>query len=103
MLNFRGHRLDAGSLGGLARRFGQGDPDARYLGAMVQDGEPLELVEIPRAPAFDRTIVREVLALDARTHLVRYHAMFTAQRKVYEMRIRKLKANAAVSESRMAL
>jgi hypothetical protein len=103
MLNFRGHRLDAGSLGGLARRFGSGDPQARFVGEQVVDGVALDMVEIPHAPSFDRTIVKEVLGFDRQTHLPRYHAMHTAKRKVYELKLRNLKINAPVADSKLEL
>lgn len=103
MLNFRGHRLDAGSLGGLARRFGNGDPQARYAGELMVDGQPVDLVEIPRAPSFDKAIVKEVIGLDRQTHLPRYHAMHTAQRKVYELKLKNLRVNVSVPDSKLEL
>lgn len=99
MLNFRGHRLDSGSLTGLAHRFGSGEPTAHFAGQMEMDGAQCDVVEIPHAPSFDAAIAKEVLGIDRQTHLVRYHAMFTAQRKVYEMKIKKLRVNATVSDS----
>lgn len=103
LLNFRGHRLDTGSMGGLAKRFGQGDPDARLVGEMPLDGTVLDIIEIPRAPNFDKTIAREVLGIDRTTKLVRYHAMFTTKRRVYEMKFKTMRPNAAVSDSQFTL
>jgi hypothetical protein len=103
MLNFRGHRLDAGSLTGLARRFGNGEPTAHFAGQMELDGAACDVVEIPHAPSFDAAVSKEVLGIDRQTHLVRYHAMFTPQRKVYEMKIQKLRPNAAVTDSKFEI
>jgi hypothetical protein len=103
MLNFRGHRLDQGSLTGLARRLGNGEPTARFAGEMNMDGAICDVVEIPHAPSFDPAIAKEVLGIDRQTHLVRYHAMFTAQRKVYEMKIKKLRPNAGVTDNQFEI
>ena len=103
MLNFRGHRLDVGSLSGLGKRFGAGDPTARFVGGMSLDGATLDVVEMPHAPSFDKTIAKEVLGIDKVSHLIRYHAMYTAERKVYEMKMLKFKPNASVSDSRFEL
>jgi hypothetical protein len=61
------------------------------------------VVEIPHAPSFDPAIAKEVLGIDRQTHLVRYHAMFTPQRKVYEMKIKKLRPNAGVADSQFEI
>jgi hypothetical protein len=103
MLNFRGHRLDTGSLTGLARRLNNNDPQARLAGEMVLDGAALDVVEIPHAPSFDKTIAREVVGIDRATKLIRYHAMYTATRKVYELKFKALRPNAAVSDSQFSL
>lgn len=98
MKNFRGHRLDEGSLTGLARRFSNPPaPDARLVGEMPLSGRMLDLVEIPRAPSFDRTLLKEVIGIDRQTRLPLLHGMFTAERKVYEMKITQIQPNADVA------
>ncbi|HEY9721585.1 MAG TPA: hypothetical protein V6D47_06205 [Oscillatoriaceae cyanobacterium] len=104
MLNFRGARLDQGSLDGLASRFGSGPvPDARWIGMTPVDGQPLELIEIPHAPPGDPAIVREVIGLDPQTHLPRLDAEFTATQKVYEMKIQNWIANPSLPDSDFTL
>lgn len=98
MKNFRGHRLDEGSLTGLARRFSSPPaPDARLVGEMNVSGRMLDLVEIPRAPSFDKTVLKEVIGVDRQTRLPLLHGMFTGERKVYEMKITQIQLNADVS------
>jgi hypothetical protein len=102
--NFRGHRLDETSFEGLGRRFGAQPPaDARLTGQAALEGRTVDLIEVPHAPSFDRAIQREVIGLDRQTHLPLYDAMFTAQEKVWELKLRNLKTNVAVSEADLAL
>lgn len=102
MLNFRGHRLDALSLGGLAKRF-SGAADARLLGETVYDNHTLDLVEIPRGPAFDKAVTREVLGIDRLTHLPLLHAMYAGKQLVYELKLEGFAANVKVSEDQLKL
>lgn len=99
MKNFRGHRLDVGSISGLAKRFATAPvPEARLVGEMAQSGRMLDLVEITRTPDFDRTIVKELIGVDRQSRLPLLHAMYTSQRKVYEMKIPSIRQNGTVRE-----
>lgn len=98
MLNFRGHRLDHGSIDGLAKRLAQPPaPEARWAGEATIEGRLVDIVEIAKAPSFDKTVVKEVVGIDRQNKMPILHAMFTAQRKVYEMKMQNFRVNASIS------
>lgn len=95
--NFRGHRLDYGTFNGIAKRLGAlPAPDAKVVGQMPLENRVLDLIEFNRTPAFDRTIVKEVVGIDRTTHLPLYHAMYTGERKVYELKYMSLKTGISI-------
>lgn len=95
--NFRGHRLDDGSFDGIVKRLGKlPAPDAKLTGEMRMENRVLDVVEFARTPAFDRTIVKEVVGIDRTTKLPLYHAMYTAERKVYELKYMSLKTGVSI-------
>ena len=103
LLDFRGHALahltPAATIARLA-----GGATARLTGESRVDGQVVDLVEIPRTPAFDPEVAREVLGIERGTHVLRLHAMFDAEgRKVYEQQILGFKAQAGAAIGKLAL
>lgn len=95
LLNFRGHALGELTPGATIARLA-GSATARLVGETRLDGAVLDLVEIPRTPAFDREVAREVLGIARTTAVLRLHAMLDASgRKVYEQQIMGHRAQAA--------
>ena len=95
--NFRGHRLDDSSFEGIVKRLGMKPaPDAKIMGQMTLENRVLDVVEFTRTPAFDRTIVKEVLGIDRTTKLPLYLAMYTAERKVYELKYMNFKSGVSI-------
>lgn len=94
LLDFRGHALAHLTPQATITRLA-GSATAQVAGQTRLDGAVLDLVEVPRTPAFDREVAREVLGIDRATGHLRLHAMYDADgRKVYEQQLLGLQAQA---------
>ncbi|MDB5101960.1 MAG: hypothetical protein JWM80_6381 [Cyanobacteria bacterium RYN_339] len=102
MLDFRGQRRDATDFAGLARRLG-GAASARYLGTEDLAGATLDLVEIPRGPREDAQITREVLGLDANTHLPLLVRRYVGKALVFQRALKTLNVAAHVPAAELAI
>jgi hypothetical protein len=89
MLDFRGHRRDEFDFGGLAHRLA-GAATATYLGSDQWAGVAIDRIEVPRAPVGDPDVTREVLGLDATSHLPLVIERYTRTGLVYARRLRGL-------------
>ena len=87
LLDFRGQRRDATDFVGLVRRL-SGAASAHYIGDEDLDGAVLQLVEIPRAPQGDAGVTREVVGLDANTHLPLLVRRYAKTTLVFERKLR---------------
>jgi len=82
--NCRGLSLAQLTPGATALRVGAA-ATARIIGEVRVDSVLLDLVEVPRTPAFDPEVAREVLGLERGSGALRLHQLFGADgRKVYE-------------------
>jgi hypothetical protein len=102
MLDFRGQRRDATDFVGLARRLA-GAANARYLGQEPLDGTQLDLVEIPRTPREDAAITREVLGLEANTHLPLVVRRYAGKTLVFERVLHTFNVAAKVQGADLAI
>jgi hypothetical protein len=89
MLDFRGHRRDEFDFLGLAHRLA-GAASATYLGTEPWAGVTIDRIEVPRAPVGDPEVTREVLGLDATSHLPLVIERYTRTGLVYARRLRGL-------------
>ena len=95
LIDQRGHALAELTLQATVGRLA-GSATARLVGETRLDGVPLDLVEIPRTPAFDREVAREVVGIARQGAVLRLHAMYDAAgRKVYEQQVLGFRAQAA--------
>jgi hypothetical protein len=95
LLDYRGHSLAALTPAATVTRLA-GAATARIAGETRLDGVVLDLVEIPRTPAFDPEVAREVVGIERGTGHLRLHAMYAADgRKVYEQQVLGLRKDAA--------
>jgi len=69
------------------------------MGESRVDGEPLALYEVPRTPAFDPLVTREVLGLSKGTGRLRYHALLVGNRKVFEASVLSLRDDPGMPEA----
>jgi hypothetical protein len=84
LANCRGLSLAQLTPGATVRRLGAA-ATARILGEVRVDDALLDLIEVPRTPAFDPEVAREVLGLERGSGALRLHQLFGADgRKVYE-------------------
>ncbi len=103
LLDFRGHALaKLTPQATIARLAGSGT--ARLVGQTRLDGAVLDLIEIPRTPAFDPEVAREVVGIERGSAHLRLHAMYDADgRKVYEQQILGLKPQAGQAVVKLTL
>ena len=103
LLDFRGHALGLLTPQATIARLA-GSATAKVLGQTRLDGAMLDLVEIPRTPAFDREVAREVLGIEPASGHLRLHAMYDAEgRKVYEQQLLGYKALAGSAVVKLAI
>lgn len=103
LLDFRGHALAHLTPQATITRLA-GSATATVAGETRLDGAVLDLVEIPRTPAFDREVAREVLGVERATGHLRLHAMYDADgRKVYEQQLLGYKPQAGSSVVKLSL